>query len=367
MHISVILPTYNERENIRIIIPQIAAVLNSEQLSYEILVIDDNSPDGTAEAARLFASEYPIHTTVRTLERGLASAVILGFSQAKGEIIVVMDADLSHPVTKLPEMIAPIRSHQCDITVGSRNISGGGCTSWPYSRRFISRMGGLLAFGLTNLTDPTSGFMAVRSSILSGLHLDPVGWKIVLEVVTRSGAKLKEVPIIFTDRIHGESKLTAAAQLQYLIHLFKLYEFRLPNLWQLVKFCLVGASGLIIDLFVLTLLVELSGLDPRIAVAGSFTAAVAWNYLLDHSWTFRAPTIWNFVTFFQFLIVCLGGLFIRITIHSLLVETGMFYLVANIIGVLAATVANFLGSKFIVFAAVQPKLRKGVTLQPPHR
>ena len=350
MVVSVILPTLNERDNIAIIIPLIAATLNSANLEYEIIVVDDNSTDFTAAAVRKLSKEFLVSLFVREHEKGLASAAMFGFSKARGEILVVMDSDLSHPVEKLPEMIKPILEDKCDITVGSRHILGGGCSSWPVIRQIISRAAGSLAFGLTRLTDPTSGFMAVRKSILSNLELSPIGWKIVLEVVTRSQARVLEIPIIFKDRIHGESKLTALVQLQYLLHLFKLYDFKLPNLWQLVKFCLVGSSGLIIDSLVLAFLVELFVFDPRIGVCFSFVAAVTWNYLLDHSWTFRSKQKVSLTLFFSFFAVCLFGLVVRVgVLHLLLERTQIFYLLANLVGVVVSTSLNFAGSKFLVF------------------
>jgi len=350
MVVSVILPTLNERDNIAIIIPLIAATLNSANLEYEIIVVDDNSTDFTAAAVRKLSKEFLVSLFVREHEKGLASAAIFGFLKARGEILVVMDSDLSHPVEKLPEMIKPILEDKCDITVGSRHILGGGCSSWPVIRQIISRAAGSLAFGLTRLTDPTSGFMAVRKSILSNLELSPIGWKIVLEVVTRSQARVLEIPIIFKDRIHGESKLTALVQLQYLLHLFKLYDFKLPNLWQLVKFCLVGSSGLIIDSLVLAFLVELFVFDPRIGVCFSFVAAVTWNYLLDHSWTFRSKQKVSLTLFFSFFAVCLFGLVVRVgVLHLLLERTQIFYLLANLVGVVVSTSLNFAGSKFLVF------------------
>lgn len=350
MQVSIILPTLNERNNIELIIPLIASVLDKHHYQFEIIVVDDNSPDKTAEAAKQLSANYPVSVFVRKTEKGLASAAIFGFSKAQGEILIVMDSDLSHPVDKLPELIKPILENRCDITVGSRHIAGGGSTSWPLIRRFASRAAGSLAFGLTRLTDPVSGFMAVRKSTLSNLDLSPIGWKIVLEVVTRSNARVEEIPIIFKDRIHGQSKLTLLVQLQYLLHLFKLYDFKLPNLWQLVKFCLVGSSGLIIDSLVLASLVELAQLDPRKAVCGSFLVAVVWNYLFDHSWTFRYPERKTIQQFLKFLLVCLAGLSTRILLLHLTIEhTRINYLVANVLGVLVATSINFLGSRFLVF------------------
>ncbi len=230
MNLSVILPTYNEKENIKIIIPKIYDIFKKEGITGEILVIDDDSIDGTGYTAQLLPQEYPVVVHIRKKERGLATAVMKGFELAKGDICLVMDADLSHPVEKIPEMIGPIIQGQCDITVGSRYISGGGCLNWSLGRRIVSRVSGFLARGVTRLSDPTSGFMAVRKDVLAGVKLDPIGWKIVLEVVVKTKARLKEVPIVFCDRQFGVSKLDSRIKKEYLLHLWRLYSYKHPRL-----------------------------------------------------------------------------------------------------------------------------------------
>jgi len=165
--ISIIIPTYNEIDNIRIIIPKISGVLNREDIKGEIIVVDDDSPDGTAFAAKELSLEYPVKVFLRKTDRGLSKSVIKGFELAEGDICMVMDADLSHPVEKIPEMVKPILADECDVTVGSRNIPGGGCTEWSFLRRIASKIAGYMAIGVTSLSDPTSGFMAIRKSIIN--------------------------------------------------------------------------------------------------------------------------------------------------------------------------------------------------------
>jgi len=239
--ISVILPTYNEAENIKVIVPEIFSVLKGSSLEGEIIVIDDNSPDGTAAVAMELVRGNPLKVYVRKNERGLATAVMKGFEIASGDVYVVMDADLSHPVGKIPEMVKPILTGNCDLTIGSRYISGGECVDWTFMRRFTSKFSGLLAKGLTRLSDPTSGFMAIRKNALNGVKLDPVGWKIVLEIVVKTGARFQEVPIVFSDRLKGQSKLDTKIKAQYIAHLWKLYCFKYPAIFQLFKFCVIGS------------------------------------------------------------------------------------------------------------------------------
>jgi len=355
--VSVILPTYEEAENIGIIIPRIFDVLKNAGLGGEVIVVDDNSPDRTAEVAAAFERESPVRVHVRKNERGLATAVIKGFELARGTICVVMDADLSHPVESLPDMVQPIINNECDATVGSRYVSGGGSHDWPLFRIFKSKFSGLLARGLTDLSDRTSGFMAIKRSALEGVLMDPVGWKIVLEVIVKTGARFKEVPILFADRQKGESKLDVRVQAEYIAHLWRLYQFKYAVTFQFLKFCSVGFLGLIVDTVVLMFFVEFVRLDPRIAAIMAFSSAVTLNYLLNRSWTFDTQGITRISTSFAwFLGVCLAGLCVRLGVMHLLIEffkmgIGYRYVFASIFGILAATVFNFMGSKYLAFSA----------------
>lgn len=355
--VSIVLPTYNEAENMKLIIPKISAVMARSSLSFEIVVVDDDSPDGTAEVAAGLARDYPVRVHLRKNERGLATAVMKGFDLAAGKIVLLMDADMSHPVDMVPSMIQPIMEGKCEATVGSRYTEGGGSENWPWVRRVISQGAGFLARGVTNLTDPTSGFMAIRKSLLEGVNLDPVGWKIVLEVVVKANPSLKEVPIFFADRIKGESKLSMKAQLDYLHHLWRLYHYRYRDWFKFVSFCLVGLSGIVIDTAILVALVEILDLDPRAAAVFAFLGAVTWNFRMNQSWTFMGVEYskniyWRYISF---VLICTGGLMIRIGLmHVLLRYTalgqGRGYIVASIMGIISATLFNFLGSRYIAFS-----------------
>jgi dolichol-phosphate mannosyltransferase len=355
--ISVILPTYNEAQNIKRIIPAIAKVFRDKAIEGEVIVVDDNSPDGTAGIASDLADSYPVKVQVRKSGRGLSRAVIEGFGLAQGDVCVVMDADLSHPVEKIPDMIQPILEGKCDATVGSRYVVGGGAQKWPLSRRIVSKGAGLLAKGVTSLSDPTSGFMAVRKRALEGVKLDPLGWKIVLEVVVKTKSRVIEIPIVFSDRQEGESKLGLKAQVDYLRHLGRLYAHRYPVFNEFVKFCLVGFTGLVVDTAVLVSLVDYLDLDPRFAAIFSFATAVSWNYLFNRIWAFESgrstPIARSYVFFIS---ISLGGLGVRIAVMHLLIEyAGMgekpWYILASLIGIAAATVFNFLGSRYVAFAS----------------
>jgi len=356
--ITVIIPTFNETENIKHIVPAISRVFHEEDMKCEIIVVDDNSPDGTANTASALADKYPVRVHVRKNERGLSKAVIEGFNLAKGNICVVMDADLSHPVEKIPAMIEPILQEKCDATVGSRYIPGGGCENWPLARKIISKGAGLLARGVTGLSDPTSGFMAIRKNIMNGIQLDPKGWKIVLEVTVKTNPRIMEVPIIFKDRKEGESKLGFRAQMDYFHHLWRLYEYKHPTVFEFIKFCLVGFSGLFVDTAVLVAFVGLFSLDPRFAAIFAFFVAVSWNYIFDRIWAFKIGRSINIsYSYISFILICLFGLGIRIGVMHLFIEyAGMgkspWYILSSMFGIVVATIFNFFGSKYIVFSRI---------------
>lgn len=352
--ISIIIPTYNEADNIGVIVPRISQVLDGE--NFEILIIDDNSPDGTAQVASKLSQKYPVKIHVRREERGLSGAVIKGFEICEGDICVVMDADLSHPVEKLPAMVKPILENRCDATVGSRYMAGGGSEDWTLLRRWISRGAGLLAGGVTTLSDPTSGFMAIRRPLVGLKKLDPLGWKIVLETVVKTSPRILEIPIVFVDRKAGESKLDLKAQMDYLRHLWRLYGYKHPHLFEFLKFCLVGISGLLVDTAVLVSLVSLFSADPRLAAIFAFAVAVSWNYVFNRHWSFDFGRSTRLsYSYASFVSICLVGLGIRIGVMHLLIEyaemgKSPWYVLASIIGILSATIFNFFGSKYIAFS-----------------
>jgi dolichol-phosphate mannosyltransferase len=353
--ISIILPTYNEAPNMKLIIPALSKALDDVDIPGEILVMDDNSPDGTAETAASLAGAHPVRVHVRKTDRGLSKSVIEGFRLAQGDVFVVMDADLSHPAEAIPSMVRPILEDRCDVTVGSRCVSGGGSENWSWTRKVMSRSAGLLARGVTKLSDPTSGFMAVKKSILDGVNLDPLGWKIVLEVVAKTNPRIMEIPIVFADRKEGKSKLGLSVQVDYLRHLWHLYCYKFPSLGQFIRFCVVGFSGLVVDTAVLVPLVDHVSLDPRFAAVFAFAAAVTWNYLFNRIWAFESGRSSSIARSYLFFVsICLGGLAVRIGVMHLLIEyAGMgvkpWYILASFVGIAAATVFNFLGSKFVAF------------------
>ncbi len=226
--VSIILPTYNECDSLPRLIPKIHRHLHKNDLHEEIIVVDDHSPDHTAEIAEALSKRYPIRLIRRQGHRSLSRSVLDGINAAKSDICVVMDADGSHPPQTLKRMILPIQSGKVDITVGTRYIAGGRIKGWPLQRRLLSFLGGGLAFFLTPLHDPMSGYCGIRKPILHSVTLNPSSWKWVLELIVKlKNPRFKEIPITFLDRSRGRSKMTLKERWNFLHHLLYLYGYKL--------------------------------------------------------------------------------------------------------------------------------------------
>jgi dolichol-phosphate mannosyltransferase len=208
--ITIIVPTYNETENITRLRDAIHLSLQRAQiLDYEILVMDDDSPDETADVVNAWQDPRVRAVNRRGKMRGLSAAVIDGFGEAKGDIVGVMDADMSHPPSVLPKLIEAVQGGM-NLAIGSRYVAGGAIENWPFKRRFTSKAACFLALPVTRVQDATSGFFMMRKSIVEGVRLNPAGFKIGLEVCVKSKhqGRWKEIPYTFTDRTAGESKLS---------------------------------------------------------------------------------------------------------------------------------------------------------------
>jgi dolichol-phosphate mannosyltransferase len=226
--ITIIVPTYNESKNIHRLIKEVSESMQGE--NFEILVMDDNSPDKTAEKARELESDFPVRVVVRTQDKGLAKSVVDGFKNAKGDTMLVMDADLSHPPTVIPRMIKRQRETDAEIVVASRLVEGGGTEDWPNSRKLTSYCASLLARPLTNIRDPMSGFFLLKRSVVEDAELKPTGYKILLEILVRGNYKKSvEEPFIFRDRTAGESKLNMKVNMQYAAQVFTLYGYKIKK------------------------------------------------------------------------------------------------------------------------------------------
>lgn len=226
--VSIIVPTYREAPNLRPLTERVFAATTQASLTAELIIVDDDSRDGSVEHIDELSRIHPVRIVVRTGERGLSSAVIRGFAEAHHDVLVVMDADLSHPPETIPALVRLIQEDQADFAIGSRYVAGGRTTNWSFLRRLNSWAATLLARPLTSVRDSMSGFFALhRRTLQQAAPLNPVGYKIGLELMVKTGCRrCVEVPIEFADRAAGQSKLTFREQLRYLRHVLQLYWFR---------------------------------------------------------------------------------------------------------------------------------------------
>ena len=227
--ISIIIPTYNEIENIEPLIRRIDQGL--KEISYEAIIVDDNSPDGTGEKAEELGKNFPVHVIHREGKLGLASAVLKGFELARGDILGFMDADLSHPPEVIPKLITPILEEGVDIVVASRLAEGGGVVGdWPQTRHINSYVATLLAKPLTSIKDSMSGFFFLKRLVIEDVKLIPRGYKIGLEILVKGRyTEAREIPFIFDNREGGKSKLNLKIMLEYLLQVGNLYFYRMKH------------------------------------------------------------------------------------------------------------------------------------------
>jgi dolichol-phosphate mannosyltransferase len=351
--LSLVIPTYNESKNIPKIVNLLSQTLDQAiPNAYELIVVDDNSPDRTWEIAAELMPEYPqLRVMRRTEERGLSTAVIRGWQAARGEVLGVIDADLQHPPDLLLKLWGEI-ARGGDLAVASRHVEGGGVSDWSPIRRILSR--GAQTLGLIILpevigrvSDPMSGYFMVRRSCIAGRTLSPVGYKILIEVVARGRVPwIGEVGYVFQERQEGESKVTSKQYVDYLRHLVRL-RFSLGPIARFFRFGLVGFSGVFVDLGIFYLLRSQGmGLTSSAAISGEL--AIINNFLWNDFWTFgdiarRQPGKRQRIKrLIKFNIICLAGLVLNVLIVNFFFNfLGINEYVAKLIAIAAVTVWNF--------------------------
>ncbi len=347
--LSIIVPTYNERENLPILVERIDKSLRG-RYNYEIIVVDDNSPDRTWEVAlELSKKGYPVILVKRPGKLGLGTAVLDGVKKARGKYIVVMDADLQHPPEVLPKLLEAALKEKADIVVASRYTRGGGVEGWSTIRKIISKGATLIAKLLlpqARLTsDPMSGFFLFRREIINGVELNPLGYKILLEILVKSKYnKVVDIPYVFHRRLRGESKLGTGEMWRYIKHVLRLSEYR-P-----IKFAIVGASGVLVNEGVLYLALN-SGLHEALAGLIAIEASILSNFALNDLWTFRSRRTGSWLRRLvkYHLSVALGAIIMYGTYLGLLQFLVINPYVAMLIGIVFGFIANYLLSEIVVW------------------
>ena len=353
--LSIIVPTFREADNIAPLAERIDAALSGTGIEWELLLVDDDSNDGSEAVAAELARHLPVRmVTRREAPRDLSLAVIEGIRLSRFDRLVVMDADLSHPPERIVDLLAALDG-DCDIVIGSRYTSGGVVDrSWSLYRVLNSRLATWLARPLVKCSDPMAGFFATRRSRLPELRtLRPMGYKIALELMVRGHLRVREVPIDFRDRSIGFSKMNWRQQIRFLRHLSRLYNYKFGSLARIPLFSVVGASGLIVDLaFYLGL--QWAGVEHRLARFLSFWPAVSWNWALNRGLTFseraRQPRVGQWA---RFMASSLIGLGVNVGSYALLTSYVELFdrhrLLAFFCGVGLGSLVNFVVADLYVY------------------
>jgi dolichol-phosphate mannosyltransferase len=363
VYFSLVIPTYKEAANITKIVEILCSLLNEAlNRDYELIVVDDDSPDGTWEVAHSLSQQYPqLRVMRRQNERGLSSAVIRGWQVARGQILGVIDGDLQHPPDVLLRLLHSIEQG-ADLAVASRHLEDGGVSRWNFIRRFLSRgaqvLGLIILPGvLGRVSDPMSGYFLLRRSAIVGATLNPVGYKILLEVIGRGNiGQIAEVGYVFCERREGESKVTWKQYVDYVHHLIllrrstgKLKKIHFP-IGRFLRFGLVGLSGVFVDMAVLYLLHDPTTLSLPLTRSKIISGEVAIinNFFWNDIWTFADVAMqqreWRqrLKRFLKFNIICLAGLVLNVLILNLVYNFVIHNAyIANLIAIAVATIWNF--------------------------
>jgi len=367
--VSIIIPTYNESENIIQVLKSIGEHIPKD-IATEAIVVDDNSPDGTGKIVEDYINDaqnktgYTIGIIHRKTKSGLSSAILDGIQHSSGETVVVMDSDFSHPPKIIPQLIEEIKTSKYDIAIASRYTEGGEVNGWSTKRKLISKGAKEIAkAGLgVNESDPMSGFFAFNRNILEGIKFDAIGYKMLLEILVKTrGAKVKEIPYTFTDRTRGSSKLDSSTMFDYVKSVWKLYRYghtakvsdtrtSVRFISKAGRFYTVGTSGLLVNY-----LVSLLFADAIInfwyihATMIGIAISMSSNFILNKIWTFEDRNFEAKKTLAQY------GKFVGFSSLGALIQLGMVYImvdnyqvmypIALILAVIIAASSNFILNK----------------------
>jgi len=373
--VSVVVPTYNERENIRRVIQQCLDVLAVEDT--EVIVVDDDSPDGTWKVVReRFGTDDRVRVVRRREQSGLATAIARGFRESTAEYCTVIDADLQHPPGKIGALLGALEEG-ADVAIGSRYVDGGGIENWSWWRRVISGGASAVASGCVpearSLADPMSGFFAIRRSVVDGVDLDPTGYKILLEVLVKGDYEsVVEVPYVFRERERGDSKLSAGEYVAFLEHVLALgivsrgWDSHVgpERAVRMAEFGLIGGIGALLNMAVFALSHGIGGLHYVVAGFLAFLAALHSNFLGNWVVTFDRPPGRLRSQYLRFQAASIVGFAVYAAVLTGSVElAGLPTLGGNAVAILAGSIVNYLGSEQFAFRVTTARSRGEATRQ----
>jgi dolichol-phosphate mannosyltransferase len=353
--LTIVVPTFNEKANIPLLVERLAQLLTS--CDWEVMFVDDNSPDGTAAAARAIgANDSRVRCIRRIGRRGLAGACLEGMLASQARYVAVMDADLQHDEGLLVPMLEALRAGRADVAVASRYLYGGSAAGLSKQRSRVSRGSNTLVRLLLgiDLTDPMSGHFMIRRDALEAIapSLSTQGFKILLDILATARGSLRtiELPSTFRERQHGESKLDSKIALDFAA----LVTAKLTNdavSARFLLFCMVGLTGIGIHLSILSALL-ITNLSFSAAQAFATIGAIAWNFVLNNLFTYRDQRLtgWHFVTgLIRFQVICAIGAISNVGIATWIYDYDETWWIAGLGGALIGTVWNFVVSAALVW------------------
>lgn len=347
--LSIVIPTFNECENVPLLLQKIEAALPG--IAWEAVFIDDDSSDGTIEVLRSISRKDPrVRSLQRLGRRGLSSAVVEGILSTSAPYVAVMDADLQHDERLLKQMLDVLRNDDADIVVGSRYVGAGSVGAWDERRQKISRIATELSRIVvkTHLTDPMSGFFMLRRPVFEGAmrNLSMQGYKILLDILasSKSSPRVMELPYVFGLRQHGESKLDALVTLEYLnLLLDKMFGGVVPV--RFIMFAAIGGFGVIVHMAVLAGLWETGTADFLVAQTTATVVAMTFNFFVNNLLTYRDKRLRGFgpvaVGLLSFYAVCAVGAVANVGIANVLFREHYSWWIAGVAGVLVGAVWNY--------------------------
>jgi len=366
--VSIVIPTYNESENIKGILHLIKEHLPINT-TVEAIVVDDNSPDGTGKIAEDYfeslkeKTRYTVSVINRKTKEGLSSAILNGIQQAKGKIIIVMDSDFSHPPQLIPKLVDVLKQSKTDIVVASRYLNGGSIQGWSLKRKMISRVATVIAkrgLGIKE-SDPMSGFFAFNKEIIKGINFDAIGYKFLLEMIVKArGVAIKEIPYTFLDRQKGKSKLGVKTILEFSHAVWNLYRYgkneqrnekrtSVRFVSKAARFFSVGTSGLLVNYLMSMLFTTSFNMWYLHATILGIIVSITSNFVLNKYWTFEdreftpKRTIIQYGKFAGFSSI--GALVQLGLVYYLVDELAISYPIALVSAVATAAFSNFILNK----------------------
>ncbi len=354
--LSVIVPTFNERDNVTTLFRRLEAALAG--VSWEVIFVDDNSPDGTWDVVRALARQDSRVRCLRRIgRRGLSGACIEGILASSAPCAAVIDADLQHDETQLPKMLTLLQGGEADLVVGSRYIAGGSAESFDKQRAGVSALATEVAKRVlrVKIADPMSGFFMIRSDRFEQLapQLSTQGFKILLDIVAtaRGDLRVKEIPYTFGSRLHGESKLDSTVALDFLGLVLAKLTGDVVSL-RFLLFALVGSTGLVVHLAALFVALEVFGLPFPEAQACGALVAMTSNFILNNFLTYRDQRLKGFAILrglLLFYLVCSVGLFANVGVAFSVYDQEPIWWLAGAAGALMGVVWNYAMSGLFVW------------------